>query len=134
MTHKITWTRSGTDVDGDPIRLTGRCGDMTAHVVKSRSTGLWSVHVDHRAGILDQASEEIVVAHAEKVIAARIDKRLDEARKALRLFGEQATSREAELVDALRAALDWIDAVPQDVALPTMPGFDRDWVDGLIQG
>lgn len=37
-----------------------------------------------------------------------------------------------ELLDALRMALDWIDAVPNDVQLPTMPGFDRDYVDSLI--
>lgn len=39
-----------------------------------------------------------------------------------------------ELQDALRYALDWIDAVPKDVAesLPAMPGFDRDWADSLL--
>lgn len=42
------------------------------------------------------------------------------------------TAREIEMHDALRAALEWIDAVPQDTVLPAMPGFDRDWVDGLI--
>lgn len=44
-----------------------------------------------------------------------------------------ATKRELELVDALRAALEWIDAVPQETVLPIMPGFDRDWVDGLVE-
>ena len=44
-----------------------------------------------------------------------------------------ATKRELDLVDALRATLEWIDAVPQDTVLPAMPGFDRDWVDGLVQ-
>ena len=37
-----------------------------------------------------------------------------------------------ELLEVLQAAMEWIDAVPQDVQLPTMPGFDRDWVDGII--
>lgn len=37
-----------------------------------------------------------------------------------------------ELVEALEATLEWIDAVPQDTELPTMPGFDRDWVDGIL--
>ncbi|MBL3522828.1 hypothetical protein IM876_09145 [Serratia plymuthica] len=37
-----------------------------------------------------------------------------------------------ELFEALQAALEWIDAVPQGVQLPTMPGFERDWVDGVI--
>lgn len=34
--------------------------------------------------------------------------------------------------DALRAALDWIDAVPQDTPLPAMPGFDRGAVEDIL--
>lgn len=37
-----------------------------------------------------------------------------------------------ELLEALEAALEWIDAVPSDTQLPAMPGFDRDWVNGII--
>ncbi|WP_414454363.1 hypothetical protein [Enterobacter roggenkampii] len=37
-----------------------------------------------------------------------------------------------DLLDALQAAMDYIDAIPKDVVLPAMPGFDRDWVDGVI--
>lgn len=37
-----------------------------------------------------------------------------------------------ELLEALQAAMEWIDAVPQDVQLPTIPGFNRDWVDGIV--
>lgn len=36
------------------------------------------------------------------------------------------------LMSALCAALEWIDAVPSDVSLPPMPGFDRDWVESLL--
>lgn len=38
------------------------------------------------------------------------------------------------LQDYLRAALDWIDAVPKEVAdrLPAMPGFDRDEAESLL--
>lgn len=36
------------------------------------------------------------------------------------------------LIEALEDALAWIDAVPADTALPTMPGFDRDRVDAMI--
>lgn len=39
----------------------------------------------------------------------------------------------AELRSALMAALDWIDTVPSDTVLPTMPGFDRDQVNQLIE-
>lgn len=38
-----------------------------------------------------------------------------------------------ELRDALIAALEWIDAVPDDTILPAMPGFDRDIVAALIE-
>lgn len=39
-----------------------------------------------------------------------------------------------QLREALEMALEWIDAVPSDVvaSLSAMPGFDRDYVDGLI--
>ncbi|CAI1579725.1 Uncharacterised protein [Serratia proteamaculans] len=40
----------------------------------------------------------------------------------------------AEIVSVARAMRDYIDALPADVvaALPTMPGFDRDWADEVI--
>lgn len=38
----------------------------------------------------------------------------------------------AELRAALRSSLGWIDAVPTDAPLPTMPGFDRDWAESLL--
>lgn len=42
------------------------------------------------------------------------------------------TKTEQELLWALKAALDWIDSIPDDIKLPAMPGFDRDWVESLI--
>jgi len=36
------------------------------------------------------------------------------------------------LLSDLRAALEWIDAVPKNIVLPTMPGFDRDLVEEHI--
>lgn len=36
------------------------------------------------------------------------------------------------LLSALADALEWIDAVPSETALPAMPGFDRDEVNNLI--
>lgn len=38
-----------------------------------------------------------------------------------------------ELQTALGAALEFIDAIPPDVALPAMPGFDRDWAESLLK-
>jgi len=41
-------------------------------------------------------------------------------------------TKEEELREVARAMRDWIDAVPTHVQLPTMPGFDRDWADSII--
>ncbi|HDS6495448.1 TPA: hypothetical protein QHZ54_002543 [Proteus mirabilis] len=38
-----------------------------------------------------------------------------------------------ETLAALIDALEWIDAVPSDVPLPSMPGFDRDSVNELVE-
>lgn len=32
----------------------------------------------------------------------------------------------------LRATLEYIDAIPKDIELPAMPGFDRDYVESVI--
>ena len=37
-----------------------------------------------------------------------------------------------ELLEALEMALEWIDALPKEIQLPEMPGFDRDEIDNLI--
>jgi hypothetical protein len=37
-----------------------------------------------------------------------------------------------DLKQALAWALEWIDAVPEDLPLPAMPGFDRDYVNELM--
>lgn len=37
------------------------------------------------------------------------------------------------LLEVTQAAFQWIDAVPQSVQLPTMPGFDRDWANEVIE-
>lgn len=42
-------------------------------------------------------------------------------------------SKRDELLEALEAALEWIDAVPADTVLPAMPGFDRDWADAIVE-
>jgi hypothetical protein len=41
--------------------------------------------------------------------------------------------RSDKLKEALTWALAWIDAVPQDALLPAMPGFDRDYVNELLE-
>lgn len=44
----------------------------------------------------------------------------------------QPQNMNADLLAALTNALEWIDAVPSDMPLPAMPGFDRDEVNALI--
>ena len=45
---------------------------------------------------------------------------------------EYAKEQIQELKSVARAMRGWIDAVPKDTVLPAMPGFDRDWADGII--
>lgn len=37
-----------------------------------------------------------------------------------------------ELYELATAMMEWIDAVPANTPLPTMPGFDRDWADAVL--
>lgn len=37
-----------------------------------------------------------------------------------------------EFRSVVTALLEWIDAVPKDTVLPSMPGVDRDWVDSVL--
>ena len=47
---------------------------------------------------------------------------------AVQRFDEVSKNRD-DLADVAKALLEWIDAVPSDTELPTMPGVDRDWVE-----
>lgn len=38
----------------------------------------------------------------------------------------------SDVQEVARAALAWIDAVPQETPLPAMPGFDRDWAEEVL--
>ena len=38
----------------------------------------------------------------------------------------------SELLKVAEAMLEWIDAVPKDIVLPAMPGFDRDWAEETL--
>lgn len=43
-----------------------------------------------------------------------------------------STRKIEELRSVVTALLEWIDAVPKDTVLPSMPGVDRDWVDSVL--
>ena len=47
-------------------------------------------------------------------------------------IAEQHRKRYAELKEVAVAMREWIDAVPDDVQLPVMPGHDRDWADEIL--
>lgn len=38
-----------------------------------------------------------------------------------------------DLLVVAEAMQEWIDAVPDDAPLPTMPGFDREWAGEVIK-
>ena len=47
---------------------------------------------------------------------------------------DQLRAENAEAKMIIRWVLDWVDAVPSDTQLPTMPGFDRDYVENFLSG
>jgi hypothetical protein len=49
------------------------------------------------------------------------------------ILTKDAIQRIKLLEEALALTLEWIDAVPDDTPLPAMPGFDRDWVDAVVE-
>jgi hypothetical protein len=42
------------------------------------------------------------------------------------------THPDGDLLKLAEAALEYIDAIPKDIALPAMPGFDRDWANDVL--
>ncbi|UUA75147.1 hypothetical protein [Cellvibrio sp. QJXJ] len=74
---------------------------------------------------------------SHKSLAAWAHRLVDEGNTLGHRLGDYAIaweSERAELIEVANAMRDWIDAVPADTALPTMPGFDRDWADNVIDG
>lgn len=37
-----------------------------------------------------------------------------------------------DMQNAIHALLEYIDAIPEDIQLPAMPGVDRDWIESLL--
>ena len=87
----------------------------------------------HFGKIYDQREESLGYCcyQGSRVFSPLSDVLLEEAANAQ--FIITACNSHYELLEALKEALKWIDAVPDDVQLPTMPGFSRDYVDGLIE-
>lgn len=49
------------------------------------------------------------------------------------IIQEYSAQQNRAYVEALKWTLEFIDAIPKDIQLPIMPGFDRDYVNSLIQ-
>jgi hypothetical protein len=52
--------------------------------------------------------------------------------KAARHAAAELALKHDELLSVTLAMRDYIDALPKDLVLPAMPGFDRDWADSVI--
>jgi hypothetical protein len=49
-----------------------------------------------------------------------------------RMKKTELVAKALELAAVAEAMREWIDAVPRDIQLPAMPGFDREWADEVI--
>lgn len=81
--------------------------------------------------LVAQKHGEVVVVYLDAKTAEAFAGAILRAANAERMEQEQLVT---ELRSALSAALEWIDAVPTGTPLPPMPGFDRDWAEGLLAG
>lgn len=57
---------------------------------------------------------------------------VDEAEGSRGLNNAHLIAAAPEVYEVARAALDYIDAIPDEIDLPAMPGFDRDWADSVM--
>lgn len=83
---------------------------------------------DKVSQLKDALEWEEIAHHAERN-KARAE---ENENTSLREQVQQLQQRNKRLTDVCVALLAWIDAVPKEVQLPAMPGFDRDEVDAII--
>ena len=93
----------------------------------------WAVGGTYKREVRGAAFEP--VADAWPISGITIDGAIDNAAFIVKACNNHYKQKElnAQLLSMLENALEWIDAVPSNAALPAMPGFDRDEVDGLIE-
>lgn len=75
-TDPLIWAQRGAGVDGDPLRVTTRLGDMTAEVLLSRGTGLWNARGSHIDGRLGLSTQEEGRDYAEVAMRVRAKERI----------------------------------------------------------
>lgn len=116
VAEDVVWERSGTDVNGDPLKLTARYGDMDVQAIKSRGSGLWNVS-GYILGRMGMASEAEAVEYAETQLQSEVERRVRAAHTALSLFATPVQPDSGGVVEALREAREILDSF--DCALTT---------------
>src|SRR5690606_12872794 len=87
------WTRTGTDVDGDPIQLKTRWGEFTGRATLARGGDRkWGAHINYGGGKLFDhgTSEDTVKAWLEAEIRRRVSLEVARANTALALYTRPA--------------------------------------------
>lgn len=86
------------------------------------------------------SSKEGYVAYVIDSIEFDLDRNLtDEEQSSVKKYVDGVITTNANLKEAgvvARAALEYIDAIPAEIAttFPVMPGFDRDWAENVLAG
>ena len=106
---------------------------MTQEYVEMLRNALDDLIAECVVGTGDNGAPELKIDHAPWLAAVKARNTPTPAIPAAPLRPMSEAPVNAQLLEALKAALRWIDAVPSGTQLPAMPGFDRDEVDAAIQ-
>ena len=89
--------------------------------------GPWIVYTEDESIGSITTADGVPIAQAMQVKSIKSDLTQQERRANTRLIASAP-----ELLQIAQFALAYIDAIPKDLDLPAMPGFDRDWADSVI--
>lgn len=105
------WTRTGADIDGDPLTIKGQFGDYDACVTLSRTTRTWSSTVNNGHGRLDYATEDEARAYAEQTVRDLLSVRLVQAEATMKLYAPHPDA----YADKLRMAGEALEVAHQHI-------------------
>jgi hypothetical protein len=153
----IRTTREELEFSDDWIvKNTGLYAKQVREFYENHAEG-WGISVEDRLGFLTVIAERVEGSANKsgwlrsgsllyRLTDERHPQNCDEINVTMAQGSREAPARESrarhvlnllkqsdELKEALKWALEWIDAVPDNVLLPAMPGFDRDYVNGLLE-
>jgi len=87
----------------------------------------------HTPGPWKKVSGFLIGSNGKEVVAASVGIGLgSDSGNGEREANGRLIAAAPELLESLQLALAWIDTVPKDTILPTMPGFDRDEINNII--